>query len=189
MIYLRLFFEFFKTGLFAVGGGLATLPFLYSMSAATGWFSESDITNLLAISESTPGPLGINMATYVGFITAGVLGGVIASLGLLLPSFLIVIVISKMLTKFKKATIVDHIFYSLRPASTALIAAAGLGVAKIAFLQLDLFTTSPSFLHLFNLKGILLGIVLWFGLKKFKWHPIVYIVIAAIVGVLFQFEG
>ena len=77
MILLRLFFEFFKTGLFAVGGGLATIPFLQAMGAATGWFTDSDLTTMIAVSESTPGPIGVNMATYVGFQTAGMTEGVI----------------------------------------------------------------------------------------------------------------
>ena len=76
MIYLRLFWEFFKVGLFSVGGGLATLPFLYSLGAKTGWFSTADVANMLAVSESTPGPIGVNMATYAGFDCGGVLGGV-----------------------------------------------------------------------------------------------------------------
>ena len=69
MLYLRLFWEFFKTGLFAIGGGMATIPFLYDISDATGWFSSNDLANMIAVSESTPGPIGVNMATYVGFVT------------------------------------------------------------------------------------------------------------------------
>ena len=77
MVFLRLFYEFFKTGLFAIGGGMATIPFLYDMSDATGWFSYDDLANMIAVSESTPGPIGVNMATYVGFITGTDLGGVL----------------------------------------------------------------------------------------------------------------
>ena len=92
MIYLRLFWEFFKVGLFSVGGGLATLPFLYSLGAKTGWFSTADVANMLAVSESTPGPIGVNMATYVGFDCGGVLGGVVATLGLVTPSVIVIAV-------------------------------------------------------------------------------------------------
>ena len=91
MILLRLYFEFFKTGLFAVGGGLATIPFLRDISAATGWFTDTDLTTMIAVSESTPGPIGVNMATYVGFQTAGVPGSVIATLGLITPSIIIIL--------------------------------------------------------------------------------------------------
>ena len=186
MIWIQLFWEFFKTGLFAVGGGLATLPFLYDISASTGWFTTQDIADLIAVSESTPGPLGINMATYVGFKTTGLFGGVVTTLGLILPSILIIILISKILDKFKESSLVQKIFYGLRPASTALIAAAGLGVAKIALLKLDVFDKTGSWADLFNWKCILLAVLIYIGLKKFKKHPILYIAIAAAAGIVFQ---
>lgn len=107
MLALQLFAEFFKTGLFAVGGGLATLPFLYQMAADTGWFTAQDIADLIAVSESTPGPLGVNMATYVGFKTLGVLGGVVSTLGLVAPSIIVIILISKVLDRFKESSIVQ----------------------------------------------------------------------------------
>ncbi|MBR0521330.1 MAG: chromate transporter, partial [Spirochaetales bacterium] len=93
MIYLQLFWEFFKTGLFAIGGGMATVPFLFDISARTGWFTASELANMIAVSESTPGPIGINMATYVGFETAGILGSVIATLGLVVPSIIIIVIL------------------------------------------------------------------------------------------------
>ena len=105
MLYLRLMIEFFKTGLFAIGGGLATLPFLYELSEKTGWFTTTDISNMIAISESTPGPIGINMSTYVGFHTAGLLGGIVTTLSLVLPSIIIIEIISKVLTKFKESKV------------------------------------------------------------------------------------
>ena len=89
MVYLRLFFEFFRAGLFAVGGGLATLPFLYEISDKTGWFTHQQLADMVAISESTPGPIGVNMATYVGFTTGGLLGSVVATLGLIAPAAII----------------------------------------------------------------------------------------------------
>ena len=97
MIYLQLFYQFFKTGLFAVGGGLATLPFLYEMANTTRWFSHADVADMIAISESTPGAIGINMSTYSGFLAGGVLGGVVATLGLACPSVIIIIIISRIL--------------------------------------------------------------------------------------------
>ena len=127
MIILRLIFEFFKTGLFAVGGGLATLPFLYEMGEKTGWFTNQDVLNLLAVSESTPGPIGINMSTYVGFITAGIPGAIIASLSLTAPCILVILLIIKVLDKFKDSPLVNTIFKTLRPASIGMIAAALIG--------------------------------------------------------------
>ena len=129
MIFLRLFFEFAKVGLFAVGGGLATIPFLQDMGARTGWFTDVDLTTMIAVSESTPGPMGVNMATYVGFETAGPVGAVLATLGLITPSIIIIMVIAGFLQKFRQSRTVDAVFRGLRPASTALIASAGLSVA------------------------------------------------------------
>ena len=125
-LLFQLFYEFFKTGLFAVGGGLATLPFLYDLSDRSGWFTYQDLSNLIAVSESTPGPIGVNAATYVGFLTAGPFGALIATLGLITPSVLIILLISQILERFRKNPLVEKLFYGLRPASTGLIAAAGL---------------------------------------------------------------
>ena len=103
MIYLRLFWEFFKTGLFTIGGGMATLPFLHDMGEATGWFTQADLMNMLAVSESTPGPIGINMATYVGFTVAGIPGAVIATIGEVTPSIIVILIVAAMLTKFRNS--------------------------------------------------------------------------------------
>lgn len=183
---LQLFIEFFKTGLFAVGGGLATLPFLYEMSARTGWYTAHDIADMIAISEATPGPVGINMATYVGYITLGVFGGLISTIGLVCPSVIIIIIISKVLDKFRDSVIVSRMFYALRPASTALIASAGLGVAKISLLNTEAYAQTASILSLFNWKCILLCAGILAGIKIFNKHPIVYIGIAAVIGIVFK---
>ena len=127
MIYLKLFYEFFKTGLFAVGGGLATLPFLSDMADRTGWFTQAQLADMLAVSESTPGPVGVNMATYVGFETAGVLGAVVATLGLVTPSVIVILIVASFLKAFRSNRFVDAAFYGLRPASTAMVASAGIG--------------------------------------------------------------
>ena len=180
MILLDLFFAFFKVGLFAIGGGLATLPFLYELTEKYDWITVSDISNLVAISESTPGPIGINMATYVGFLQSGVAGAVTASLGLVVPSIIIIVVIAKFLSKFRDSKIVKDVFYGLRAASTALIAVAGLGVARLAFFGEKMTE--------FFWQGAILAVVLFFATKKLKWHPIVFIAISAIIGVIFKFE-
>ena len=115
MLYLQLFYEFFKTGLFAIGGGLATLPFLYDMADKYPWFTRTDLANMIAVSESTPGPIGVNMATYVGFTTGGILGSIIATCGLVLPSLIIIIIIAKFLESFQDNRFVQSAFYGLRP--------------------------------------------------------------------------
>jgi len=191
MIYLRLFYEYFKVGLFAVGGGLATLPFLTDLGDRTGWFSAGDLADMVAVSESTPGPLGVNMATYVGFHTGGVLGGIVAPLGLIAPSVIIVLVIALFLKKFRQSKGVDAVFYGLRPASVGLVAAAFLQVCSIALLTAGLepgvFEAVGS--ELFRWKAIVLGVVVFacLQLKPLKKvHPIVFIALSAAVGVLFQ---
>lgn len=184
--YLQLFYEFFKAGLFAVGGGLATLPFLYEISSKTGWYTAHDIADMIAVSESTPGPIGVNMATYAGFKTLGIFGGIVSTLGLICPSIIIIIIISKVLSKFRDSKTVSRIFYALRPASTALIAAAGLTVAKIALLNTGLFETTGVLTDLFNWKCILLAAGILAGIKIFNKHPIIYIAVAAAAGIIFK---
>ncbi len=190
MIYLQLFWEFFKTGLFSIGGGLATLPFLYEMSNKTHWFSHADIADMIAISESTPGAIGINMSTYAGFKTAGYPGGIIATLALATPSLIIILIISGFLNKFQESRHVQNALYGLRPASIAMITAAGLNVAKVALVNIDAFLASRNIGDLFLWKAILLGIVILAGQKIFpKVHPIAFIVFSAVVGIVFRFAG
>ncbi len=190
MIYLQLFWEFFKTGLFSIGGGLATLPFLYEMSNKTHWFSHADIADMIAISESTPGAIGINMSTYAGFKTAGYLGGFIATIALATPSLIIILIISGFLQKFQQSSHVQNALYGLRPASIAMITAAGLNVAKVALVNIDAFLASHNIADLFLWKAIVLGIVLFAGLRLFpKVHPIAFIALSAIIGIVFRFAG
>ena len=190
MIYLQLFWEYFKAGLFAVGGGMATIPFLYEISDRTGWFTHQDLANMLAVSESTPGPIGVNMATYVGFVTGmkeggipnAILGSVTASIGLVLPSLIVILIVAAMLKRFKESPLVQKTFYGLRPASTGLIAAAGLSVAVANLVD-------SSSLGI-NWKGCILAVVLWLLTNKVKQtkklHPIVFIGFSALVGIVFS---
>ncbi len=185
MIYLQLFYEFFKIGLFAVGGGMATLPFLQALSQKTGWFTTDFITNMIAISESTPGPIGINMATYVGFNLTGVLGGIVATLGTILPAIIIVSVVSRYLEKFSGNPLVDHVFYGLRPTVTGLIAAAGYDVMKVSFLHIGAFLETHAVTDLVDPVKLILFVVAFVTIRKLKKHPVMYIAIAAVVGVVF----
>ena len=192
MILLQLFFEFFKTGLFAVGGGMATLPFLYDMSARhPDWFTTAQLADMIAVSESTPGPIGVNMATYVGFHTAGIPGGLIATIGLVTPSVIIVLLIARVLKQFRENRYVDAAFYGLRPCSVGLIAAAGLLVVKIALLDFDAFAASGAILDLLNVKALILAAVLLVLTRAVKatkkLHPIVFILGSALAGVVFSF--
>ena len=190
MIFLLLFREFFKTGLFAVGGGLATLPFLYEISDKMQWYTHADVADMIAVSESTPGAIGINMSTYAGFLTGGVPGGIVATLGLACPSVIIIIIISRLLTKFKDNKYVEYAFYGLRAASIAMISAAGLNVAKIALVNLSALSDGGGLLKFFRLPAILLAAILFIAQKKLKKiHPVVFIAFSAVVGIVFHFGG
>lgn len=191
MIFLRLFYEFFKTGLFAIGGGLATFPFLSDMADKTGWFTHSQLMDMIAVSESTPGPLGVNTATYVGFVTAGVPGAVTATIGLVTPSIIIILVIAGFLKAFRNNRYVDSAFQCLRPTSTGLIAASGLSVAASAFFRTDAgesLSLSALKPEAVILAAILLAVTRFIPQTK-KLHPIVWIGFSALVGVIFTFGG
>ena len=191
MIYLRLFFEFFKVGLFSVGGGLATIPFLTDMGERTGWFTAADLADMLAISESTPGPIGVNMATYAGFHAGGIPGGIIATLGLIAPAILVITIIAGFLKKFRESRVVDGVFSGLRPASTALITAALIEVCTIALMFHEVPVPKHGVIktELFYWPAILLAAAVFACLQikpLKKLHPIVFILLSAVVGVIFQ---
>lgn len=187
MTYLLLFVEFFKTGLFSVGGGLATLPFLYEMADKYPWFDRPILADMIAISESTPGPIGVNMATYAGYEAGGILGGIIATIALVLPSLIIIIIIAKFLNKFNENNYVKSAFYGLRPAVTALIAVAGFEVFKISILTINKFLLTHNIIDIINIKCTVLFAVLLYITNKFKAHPLVIILTAAVVGIVFKF--
>ena len=183
MILLRLFFEFCKVGLFSVGGGLATIPFLTDMGIRTGWFTPAQLTDMIAISESTPGPIGINMATYAGYTTAGILGGIVATLGLIFPSIIIILLISGFLQKNRESWIVDAVFYGLRAASVALITEALLQVASIALMD---HTAADGTVQTFYWPAIILCAAVFICARYTplkKMHPIVFIAVSAVIGI------
>lgn len=171
MIYLLLFAEFFKIGLFAIGGGLVTVPFLFDLSDKYGWFSTSELADMIAVSESTPGPIGVNMASFAGFNTAGVLGAVTATSGLVFPSVVIMIMVARMMDKYSCNVRVQNILAGIRPAVLALILFAGLQVGKIALTG--------------NIE-ILAGAALLAMMRIWKKSPIFYLCLAAVLGIVFK---
>lgn len=189
MIYLQLFWEFFKVGLFTVGGGLASLPFLYDISDKTGWYTHAQLADMIAISESTPGPIGINMATYVGFTSAGIIGSVLATLGFIIPSIIIVSIVSGFLKKFSENKFVKGAFYGLRAVSVALICAALISVVKISLINIPLFQETGAVLDLISIPGIILAAACYFVLKKWNPHPVFVLGGSAAVGILLGFVG
>jgi chromate transporter len=181
VIYLALFWEFFKIGLFSIGGGLATLPFLYKLCEThPHWITASQVGDMVAISESTPGPIGINMATFAGYQVAGHFGGLIATLGEVTPSVIIIVLIAKFLGDFDQNRWVQDAFYGLRPAVVGLISYAGLKLLGIV-----LFAAGS-----FNLMAALLFALFFILVMVFKkLHPLVWITAGAIIGVLFDLSG
>ncbi len=187
MIYLQLFLEFLKIGLFSFGGGYATLPFLYHMSETYGWFSLSELSRMLAISSITPGPVGLNVATFAGFKTAGIIGSITATFAIMLPSFAIVIFISKMLKKFSDNFYIKSALYALRPAAAAMIAAVGVRLFKDStILKQD--ALSYSIINFIDIKALILFLFLFILSLKLKRDPLIYLLIGGTCGVLLHFR-
>ena len=186
--FLLMCWEFFKTGLFAVGGGLATIPFLKEMSVKYGWFTIDKLTTMIAVSESTPGPIGINMATFVGYEMFGIPGAIAATLSLVAPSLIVICIIARMLEKFKNAKVVKGVFTGLRPAVVGFILSAVVSIFLIALFQVDAWKESGNFLTLFNWKAIALyAVLMGIYIYKPKIHPIFLIIAAGAAGVILGF--
>lgn len=184
-IYIQLFFEFFKTGLFAVGGGLATLPFLTDIAERYPWFDKPMLADMIAVSQSTPGPMGINMATYAGFNAKGITGSIVATFGLVLPSFIIIIIVAHFLKKFRESKSVNSVFYGLRPAVTGLIAVAGFEIVKLSIITLDKFIDTKNIVDLFDYKSLILFVAIFLISRNSKKHPALFIAIGAVSGIIF----
>lgn len=186
MILFFLCMEFAKIGFFSLGGGYATLPFLYHMSEVYGWFSPLELSRMLAISSITPGPVGLNVATFAGFKTAGILGSIVATMSIMLPSFFMIIIISKMLKKFKDSPCLCSVMYALRPATAAMLAAVALRLFRDAIIRNPDFS-GFNFLQMQNfidIKGFLLLVILFILSLRLKKDPLVFLAFGAIAGIL-----
>lgn len=182
-VYLQLFIEFFQIGLFAIGGGPATIPFLMDIPNRHDWYEVADVTNMLAVSESTPGPIGINMATYAGYNAAGVLGGIVATTALVLPSLIIIVIVAQILDRFSRSIYVKSSFGMIRPAVTGLIATAVFGIIRTALFM----TAEGEFRFPVILVLMCLGFYGLMNVKKLKkLHPAVWILCGAIIGIVFK---
>ena len=183
MIYWTLFWEFLKIGFVAIGGGLATLPFLYDLTVKTTWFTAPMLVDMIAIYESTTGPIGINMATYAGYTAASLAGGVIASLALILPGVLLMMIIGNAMQKFKNSPLLHKVFYGIRPAVAALIAYAAWEIIKVTMIS------DAENLWQAQLKYPAIGffLFLFLILRRFKIHPVAIIAIAALMGSIIRF--
>lgn len=192
MIFLlKLFCEFFKVGLFAIGGGMATLPFLYALSAKSGWFTATDVANMIAVAESTPGAIGVNMSTFAGYITAGIPGAAASTLGLILPSIIVVLIVANLLANFHENALVKDAFYGLRPAAIALLCASGVSVFSVTMLSLDRLSGAAgfsAFLSALNWKAIVFGVILYVMQKSFNWSFVSFVALSAAAGIIFRFS-
>ncbi|MGL5677816.1 MAG: chromate transporter [Cellulosilyticaceae bacterium] len=176
MTLLLLYAEFFRIGLFAVGGGLATIPFLQELITKYGWFTSEDLLNMIAVAESTPGPIGVNAATYIGYQVGGLLGGLLAVIGLVTPSIIVIVLVAKIFNRFKELQGVKNAFYGIRPVVAGLIGAVSVEVMKVSLWGDGRI----------QLKAIILLGAFLIAITKWKKHPILYIVIGGVVGILFK---
>ena len=178
-LLLTLFFTFFRIGLFTFGGGYAMLPLIQAEIPARGWLTEEGLIDFIAVSESTPGPFAVNIATYVGTETAGLAGAVAATLGVVLPSFLVILIVAKSYAKYRESRFVRGILTGLRPAVVGLIGSAILTVALTVFLPAGFAAVDWALL---GVSAVIFGVslALLFGVK---WHPIAVIGISAALGV------
>ncbi len=180
-IFLELFLTFFEIGLFTFGGGYAMLPLIQEAVLSKGWMAQEQIVNFIAVSESTPGPFAINIATYIGSQMGGILGAACATLGVVMPSFIIILIVAKIYDTFKKSRIVKGCMSGLKPAVVGLIGAAMLGIAGTVFLptgwSLSIFSSMSFYVSLITFA---LCTILAFK----KVHPILIICLAAALGLL-----
>ncbi|MDO4731898.1 MAG: chromate transporter [Bacillota bacterium] len=183
MIYLLLFWEFLKIGLFTLGGGLASLPFLYELAGRYDWFTKAQVADMVAVAECTPGPLAINMATYAGVQAAGIPGGVLATTALIIPSILISLLVSTVLAHWAKGPVLQNIFSGIRPAVSGLLSSIALSMVFLAILGVN----GPGQAILFNYKALIFFILLLPAVFRLKKHPIVYVALGAVVGLIFRF--
>ncbi|MBR5544260.1 MAG: chromate transporter [Clostridia bacterium] len=188
MTFLKLFFEFFKIGLFAVGGGPATIPFLQDLARSDyGWFNEDQLGVMVAIAESTPGPIGVNMATYAGYnagfgefgVIGGILGGITATMGLVTPSVIVIILVAGFLKAFKENTYVKGAFSGIRPVVTALVLFAVFGIIKPIF-----FVNGEFVIPVIAISVVVFGLMFIKKLKKL--HPAFWLVLGAVAGILLK---
>ena len=171
MIYVKLFLEFFHIGLFSFGGGYATLPFLYHIADVQKWYTTKQLSDMIAVSSITPGPVGVNVATFAGYLTSGVSGALVATMSVILPSLIIVVIISKLLEQFKHNKYVQSVIYTLKPAGCGLLAAVGV----------DMFVNNINLLGMFLLAGLF-----WASLTE-KRDPLFYLAVSAFVGLIAGF--
>lgn len=195
MIYLQLFWTFFKIGLFSFGGGYAMIPLIQKEIEANGWIASTEFADIVAISQMTPGPIAVNAATYIGVKTAGITGSIFATLGVSLPSFILIVIIARFFSKFKHNLIVDSVLKGIRPVTIGLISSA-----VVFFASMSIFTSNISFKnfkmiftpHITDIfkqieihpGALAIFLIILISVKKFKMHPILAVVCSAVLGII-----
>ncbi|MDR1972763.1 MAG: chromate transporter [Treponema sp.] len=180
MNLLLLFGQFFRIGLFSIGGGYATLPFLYELADTYQLFSREDVGNMMAVAQSLPGAIGVNLSTYAGFRIAGIPGALTASLGLISPSIIIIVIIARVLAAFKESKVVAALFAGFRPAGAGLLSAAA-----VAAITVSLYNPAwRLWYEVLRPRELILFCILFFLVARFERHPVFYIAGAGLVGLL-----
>jgi chromate transporter len=182
MTLLMLFARFFKIGLFAVGGGYATLPFLYEIANKEAWLSVEKIGDMLAVAQSLPGAIGVNLSVYTGFQRSGIPGGLIAALGVISPSIILAIVIARILNTFKESSLAAALFSGLRPAGAGLLSAAALGVLAVSLLN----PAAETLAGMPRWREWALFAAIFLLIRLLKRHPVVYITLAGLAGAVLE---
>lgn len=181
---LNMFFAFLRVGLFTIGGGLVAIPIMQGYVMEYQWITETEFVDMIAISQSTPGPIGINLATFVGASQYGLLGSIVVTAGMVLPSFVIISIVSKFLMKFNDSKVVKVVLSSIRPVVVGIILAAAFFIAKVSFIDVEGFSQNSNLTSLIDLKSFAVFIIFFGVMFKIKKHPILYIIIGGVVGVL-----
>lgn len=189
MIFLELFLTFFKIGLFSFGGGYAMIRLVQEEVVSKGWLTATEFVNMIAVAEMTPGPVAVNLATFSGNRAGGILGGIIATIGVSMPSFILVMIISGILIKYQNHPVKIMIFYGIRPVTIAMIIAAGVFVLPAAVLGIDpaAFTLSGLFndpSKTLNIGAVVILLASIAALLRFKLNPIIVLAASGVVGVL-----
>ena len=190
-LLIELFFTFFKIGMFTIGGGYAMIPLIQQEIVDHGWMTFKETVDMIAVSEMTPGPFAINSATFVGVKTGGIIGAAVATLGVVLPSFIIVVLVAKYSTRFRNEPMVQSALYGLRPAVIGLIAASAFSIATASFFTISNDGSALSISGLVSniggtvdFKSIFIFIVAMIAGIKYKVHPILLIVLSGVLGII-----
>jgi len=189
MIYLKLLFVFLKIGLFSFGGGYAMIPLIQNEIDANGWMSPAEFVDIISIAEMTPGPIAVNSATFVGYKVAGFLGSLSSTIGVSLPSLILILAVSRFFFKYQETPLNAMIFYGVRPVIAGLIGSAAIFVAKTSIfkngLTVEVFNSvisKPA--NVLDFWGIIIFVVSFLALAKFRVHPTLIIAGAGIAGIL-----